>query len=242
MTFFESLEIFEKQIGYSFQNKDLIAQAFTHKSYAFENLQGQGYNERLEFLGDAVLNLALAQELMVLFPQDEEGALSKKRASLVNETVFAEQAKVLHLGEYLRLGKGEIASGGLFRPRILASTYEAVVGAYFLELGYEKTCQLVRNHFGSRVQVISQRPNFEKDFKSRLQEFVQGQYKVTPDYLVISEEGPPHARVFVSEVTIGERRWTGEGSSKKISEQAAAESALAALEAARVEEPKAENK
>ncbi len=242
MSSFEAFEMFEKQIGTSFQNKDLMAQALTHKSYAFENLQGQGYNERLEFLGDAVLNLALAQELLVVFPQDEEGALSKKRASLVNETVFAEQAKVLNLVDFLRLGKGEIASGGLLRPRILASTYEAVVGAYFLEFGYEKTCELIRTHFGPRVQAISQRPNFEKDFKSRLQEFVQGQYKVTPDYLVISEAGPPHARVFVSEVTIGERKWIGEGSSKKISEQAAAESALAEFEKTQTVEVQPEKK
>ncbi len=230
MNFVERLEEFQKQIQYSFQNRELIAQAFTHKSFAFESLQGQGDNERLEFLGDAVLNLVLAQELMVLFPNDMEGALSKKRASLVNEMVFAEQAKILNLGDFLRLGKGEISSGGLRRPRILASTYEAVIGAYFIERGYELTCQLIRQHFGDRVLEISLRPDFEKDFKSRLQELSQNYLKVTPTYTILSESGPPHARVFVSTLILGENQWSGEGPSKKISEQAAAEKALAQLD------------
>ena len=217
---------FEKKIAYKFKQKNLLEQAFTHKSFAFENLKGEGHNERLEFLGDAILDLVLAQELMKHFPEDNEGALSKKRASLVNEAVLTERAIELGLNEYLRLGKGELQSGGAQRPRILSSTYEAVVGAYFLERGYEKVQEWVWGHFIHKANELSQGPDFEKDFKTRLQVLAQTNFKTTPTYELISESGPAHARVFISEVIINEKKWLGEGVSKKNSEQAAAEKAM----------------
>ena len=220
------IELFQKNISYIFKQPDLLLQALTHKSYAFEFQQGLGHNERLEFLGEAILDMVLAQELMTQFPQDDEGALSKKRASLVNEAVLAEKAQFLALGEFVRLGKGEIQSGGALRPRILASTYEAVVGAYFLDCGYEKTQNWVWSHFSALAEVLSQGPDFEKDFKTRLQELSQTLYKITPSYELVSENGPSHSKVFVTSVVIGSHRWTGEGAAKKISEQAAAEAAL----------------
>lgn len=212
----------------SFTNKELLQRALTHKSYAYENLQGHGYNERLEFLGDAVLDLIMTQALMEEFPLDEEGALSKKRASLVNEAVLAEQAKSLRLDESLRLGKGEAASGGIQRSRILCSTYEAVLGAYFTEHGYDKTKVWVLGHFASKMSELSQSPDFALDFKSRLQEYSQSMFKVTPTYTVLEEKGPAHQRAFTSEVAVLTNRWAGEGSSKKAAEQAAAK--LAYLE------------
>lgn len=223
-------EVFEKKIGYAFQQPELIRQALTHKSFAFEQQNGLGHNERLEFLGDAVIDLVLAQKLMSEFPLDDEGALSKKRASLVNEAVLAEIASELSLAEFVRLGKGEIQSGGASRPRILASTYEAIVGACFLDSGYERVQELIWSHFFAKSAELTRGPDFEKDFKTRLQEQAQNLFKITPTYEMISEVGPAHARIFTTHVHIGSRSWSGEGTSKKISEQAAAEKALQELD------------
>lgn len=204
----------------------LFEQALTHKSYANEKKMLELHNEKLEFLGDAVLDLVLAALLMSKFPLDSEGALSKKRASLVNEQVLSEIARKLNLSDFIRVGQGELQNGALERPRILAACYEALVGAYFLEYGFENVKAWISGHFDEKIQEISFQVDFEKDFKTRLQVYSQEKYKMIPDYKLISEEGPSHQKSFKSEVCILDRKWFGEGGSKKSSEQAAAAAAL----------------
>lgn len=184
----------EERLGYQFKDAKLLQRALTHKSYHFEKkAKSVGHNEKYEFLGDAVVDLVLSELLMELFPSDEEGSLSKKRASLVNENLLSQVSNDLDLGSAISLGKGELASGGDRKPRILASTYEAVIGALFLDAGFEEARRIVRQHFESILQGME---NFTFDYKTELQEVIQAEARVAPLYEVEKEEGPPHARIF----------------------------------------------
>jgi len=225
----------ETSLGYRFVNGDLLSLALTHKSYANEQCGGQmstrSNNERLEFLGDAVLDLALSDVLMRAFPDDTEGALSKKRASLVNEETLAGLARELKIEELVRLGKGEIKTGGLMKPRILASGLEAVFGAIFLDAGFAAALEVASRLFAPRLaEFASSAADFHLDFKTRLQERVQEKRRATPTYRIEAESGPDHDKKFEVSVQVGEEVLAhGSGKSKKAAEQDAARAALEKL-------------
>lgn len=214
--------------GHTFKDKHLCIQALTHKSYLFDGPGRNGkHNETLEFLGDAVLDLALSQILMKAFPESQEGVLSKKRASLVNETVLAGIASSLKLGERMLLGKGEIISAGTKKPRLLASVYEALIGAIFTEAGYEKAYTILESHFEALVREQRAEDQFEADYKTKFQEIVQADLKCGVSYRLTSETGPSHEPIFESAAIILEREVTrGVGKTKKASEQAAAKKGI----------------
>lgn len=214
--------------GYSFRDPALGLQALTHKSFIYDGPARNGrHNETLEFLGDAVLDLALSQILMMAFPESNEGVLSKKRASLVNETVLAKIAVQLNLGERMLLGKGEVLSEGVKKPRLLASVYEALIGAIFLESGYNIVYPIIQSHFRELVESQKADEAYEADYKTKLQEIVQADLKCGLQYSIISETGPSHEPVFESSLMILEREVArGRGRTKKASEQAAAKNCI----------------
>lgn len=189
-------------------------------------------NERLEFLGDAVLSASLSARLMREFPFDPEGTLSKRRASLVNEERLALIAKRLRLDEMLKLGKGEIKTGGATKPRILACGLEALIGAIFLDSGFAEADRTIGVLFKDEIDGIkSSNLDFERDYKTRLQEYCHLKHGTPPVYLLVGEFGPAHARGFRVTVKIGDLELgTGEGRSKKAAEQEAAKVALLDVE------------
>lgn len=218
----------EKNLGYVFQKPELLRQALTHKSFHYESREpSAGHNEKLEFLGDTVISLILSELLMETFPADDEGRLSKKRASLVNEVVLCRLAKRLDLASHMHLGKGEQQSGGDQKPRLLASLYEALFGAIFLDGGFEKARGLARGHFLELIREMPAEDDFSQDYKTKLQEEVQSILKEAPLYALVSEKGPSHDRTFEIEVMIrGRGLAKASGKSKKAAEQEAARLAL----------------
>lgn len=223
---------FEQKLGHTFANAALLEQAFTHKSFHNERATDAtlSHNERLEFLGDAALGLALSDFLMRVFPDASEGELSKIRASLVNESVLAEVAKQFEMNQYLKLGKGEILTKGSEKPRLLASCLEAVIGALYVDAGYASVLAFVEKVFQAYTKNLDPKSGYHADFKTRLQEVTQEKFKKTPLYRVLNETGPDHDKIFQVEVSLGsDLRFNGEGKSKKQAEQAAAEKALKEL-------------
>jgi ribonuclease III len=219
-------DLFAK-LGYVFVEADLLIQAFTHASYVNEQ-PGVSLkdNERLEFLGDAVLDLAISRILMEAFEEAEEGDLSKLRAMVVDEAGLCRVALDLGLGGYVRLGKGEAQSGGREKPSILADTMEALLGALYLDAGFDKSLEIIRTLFSPVLERLMQGAVFT-DFKSRLQEHTQQCLKSTPKYRLLEELGPAHDKTFRVEVTLtGRKLAEGEGKSKKEAEQNAAREAL----------------
>ena len=217
----------EKRIAYSFIDKQLLKTALTHKSYQFENKDCLEHNEKLEFLGDAVLSLVLGEILLKNFKSDNEGGLSKKRASLVNENILSQIALELNLEQKISLGKGETASGGASRPRLLASAFEAVLGALHLDGGYSKAYFCVENLFETHIEKISKEIDFQSDYKTRLQEMVQKEKMPAPVYYLLSDVGPSHDKNFIIEVEISNLpRIKGQGRTKKLAEQNAAQIAI----------------
>jgi ribonuclease-3 len=219
---------FEEKLNYSFKNDDLLSVALTHKSYYFEDPSlSVSHNEKLEFLGDAVLDLVLSEWLMEEFPEEGEGRLSKKRASLVNETVLSMVSRNLDIPVYLKLGKGERLSSGHEKPRLIASAYEAVIGAIFLDSDFNTVRDIAREHFKQVRNELDFSSDFATDYKTRLQETVQSVRKPTPTYEHTHEEGPPHERMFYVRVLSGKNLMgEGSGKSKKLAEQKAAQMAL----------------
>jgi len=217
------------ELGLDFQNPALLELAMTHSSCSATD-EGIGNNERLEFLGDAVLDLIVSQELFRLCPEMPEGGLSRLRSSLVNEKQLALVAAELRLGDYLDLGKGEECSGGRQKKSILASAYEALVGAVFVDRGYEAACSVVLAHFEQwLVDTLDERG--KGDSKSQLQERLQGEYGETPSYFLIEEHGPDHSKEFTVEVRFRtETLGRGTAGSKKSAEKKAAKEALANLQ------------
>ncbi len=225
----------EKKLGYRFRNPSLLKQALVHRSYAHEHPEAvDGDNERLEFLGDAVLSLAMSHLLVEKFPKLDEGALSKIRASLVNEESLAEVGQVLNLGELLLLGKGEERTGGRQKPSLIADAVEAVLGAIYLDGGLDPAFRVVRRFLGSTLDRASGEmdpvQSLDKDYKTQLQELTQAHWKETPRYQVVREEGPDHDKTFHVEAYLnGELLASGIGKTKKAAEQAAAREALERL-------------
>ncbi|WII70970.1 ribonuclease III [Bdellovibrio sp. 22V] len=217
----------EKRLGYTFKNPALLERALTHKSYANELKNTIEHNEKLEFLGDAVLDLVVGQFLFERFPNDTEGGLSKKRASIVNEEVLSELALEMGLNKRMLLGKGETLTGGATKPRLISSSFEAIIGALYLDGGFDVAQAFIRQEFTPLAERVCGTEDFEKDYKTRLQELVQKALKETPRYEVLAEEGPPHDRQFLVCVKVKEEVWAqGRGRSKKNAEQSAAKLAL----------------
>lgn len=214
--------LFQK-LGYSFKNRVLLEEALQHASYVNEtDNPSLRNNERLEFLGDAVLDLAISDILMRLFEDANEGDLSKYRASVVNEKGLWEVAKSLELGSYIRLGKGEEATGGREKPSILANSLEALFGALFLDAGFSQTLSVIQALFKPFLSRIDLGEGL-KDYKSLLQEYTQERFKTRPRYFLTDESGPAHRKRFRVSLQInGEHMSVGEGKSKKEAEQRAA--------------------
>ncbi len=223
----QAIAALQAATGHTFKHPQLLLDALTHRSFAYEStVPGVRHNERLEFLGDAVLQLISSDLLFRLYPDASEGELSYLRAALVRASALAGFARAVRVGPHLRLGRGEEATGGRERELLLASAFEAVLGALYVDGGLRATRRFLepllrqeaaRAIAGKRI----------KDDKSRLQERAQAQLGVTPSYRVVSESGPSHDRTFVVEVLLGERAVAhGEGRSKRQAEQEAARAAL----------------
>ncbi len=208
---------------------ELLELALSHRSYVFEHKRSHVQsNERLEFLGDAVLGLATAARLYRIFPDRSEGELAKIRSAVVCETTLARKARDLGLGSYLLLGHGEEQSGGRMRSSLLADALEAVIGAIYLDLGYEAASKWITRLLGD--EMIQAASGDGLDYKSRLQEKIQHTHRQAPTYELLSQRGPDHAKFFRVGVKLqGQVLGTGEGSSKKEAEQLAARSALVEL-------------
>ena len=220
---------FEEKIGVKFKDKNLLQQAFTHRSYLNENPSlGLEQNERLEFLGDAVLELAITEYLYEKYPKKTEGEMTALRAALVNAVTLSEAANNLNIGDLMLLSKGEAKSLGKARQYILANAFEALIGAIYLNGGYEETFDfLEKNLFGKIEEVIEKK--LWIDAKSLFQEKVQELESVTPSYKVLAESGPDHEKVFTMGVFLGDKLMAeGKGASKQEAEQDAARKALKA--------------
>lgn len=213
------LAAFAAGIGHRFEDEGLLLLALTHRSYAAH------HNERLEFLGDSIVNCAIAVELYHRFPQLSEGDLSRLRASLVSQPALARIAATLHLGQQLRLGEGELKSGGVQRPSILADALEAVIGAAFLDGGFPAAQHVVRTLFASALDEVN--PQAVKDPKTLLQECVQARRLPLPQYSVVATHGVAHNQRFEVECAIPSLgiRTRGSGTSRRSAEQEAARAA-----------------
>lgn len=220
------LDSLQENLGYRFKDPALLSRCLTHVSY--DRQETEGHNEVLEFLGDAVLDLAVSDLLMQHNPEKSEGDLSRMRAALVNSAVLAEKAVELKLGPLLRLGKGEERTDGRGKPSILAGAFEALLGGIYQEGGYAAARFAVERYF---LADVSGKQLGQQDYKTRLQEISQMLFRTPPSYRVVAESGPDHDKFFVTEISVGGKvLGTGEGRSKKQSEQAAAQIALKELQ------------
>jgi ribonuclease III len=218
----------ETRLAHRFHSAELLEQALTHGSRAYERGDASRGNERLEFLGDAVLNLVVSERLMSLWPQASEGTLSRARAAAVNTAALAASARRLGLSSLIRLGRGEEGSGGRDKPSILADVFEAVLGALYLDGGLEVVRAFLVREFDAHLRDPEA---LRSDAKTRLQERVQERGDPAPSYETIAERGPDHAREFEVIVRVaGQELGRGIGRSKRAAEQAAARSALEAFE------------
>jgi ribonuclease-3 len=204
----------EKSLGYQFQDEKLITEALTHRSYKKEI-----NNERLEFLGDAVMDLIVGEYLFELFPKAEEGTLSKLRAALVNEDSFTRLAKRLNLGKFLYLSPAEENNNGREKPSILSSAFEAVIGAIYLESGFDAAKDVALRLLKAEFPVITPE-ELLKDYKTTLQEITQAHFGVVPEYRLISASGPDHKKEFEIGVYIQDKEYArAKGKSKKTAQQ-----------------------
>jgi len=219
----------EAILGYQFNDRSLLVAALTHSS--FGNEQGVGINnERLEFLGDAVLEVNISEKLYLQFPNEREGSLTRMRAKLVSASKLADLAEKCNLGTYLRLGKGEEAQGGRIRPSLLADAMEAVLGAFYLDGGHDRATDLLTRLYADEWPQLSVLRK-GKDFKTRLQEITQGHYHALPSYFHLSSTGPEHYKIFQVQLQLPAGQiFTGKGTSMKRAEQDAARQALDFLE------------
>ncbi len=220
----------EKYFKYEFKNKSLIEHALTHKSFCIGENKNKIHNERLEFLGDAVLGLVIAENLMNQSPNDTEGALSKKRASLVNQDILAEKAKKMNLQLFLILGPGEKEQESHLKPRLLASAYEGLVGAFYSDADFNLVKKYLLSEFNMDIENIKPDLEFEKDYKTRLQEITQKLKLGVPVYKLEATKGPSHKPEFEVSISIsGQDSIRATGLSKKIAEQLAAQKLITEL-------------
>lgn len=218
-------DILAKKLGLTFSQPQLFSMALTHRSMGANN------NERLEYLGDSVLGFVIAQQLYELFPAAGEGALSRLRASLVNQSSLAELARQHNIGDYLILGSGELKSGGFRRDSILSDALEAIMGALLLDQGFDTCRQWILGLFAEKLAELKA-DNWNKDPKTRLQELMQAKRKELPVYELVTMSGADHAQTFEvrCSVSISEQSCSGVGISRKKAEQAAAEKMLNLLQ------------
>jgi len=232
MDTYKNLQELEKQLLYFFNRRSLLEEALTHRSFSNESKKNTISNyERLEFLGDAVLDLSISEILVKKFPEKAEGELSKARSLLVREEVLVKLGREIGIGSFLRLGKGEAISGGQQRGSIIACSLEAIIGAVHLDGGFLKAFKLIENLWKDLFDVVFN-DEFDIDYKTKLQEFLQSKYKVLPDYELLRTFGPEHSKVFEIKVkNIPQTNGlTGTGKSKKEAEQVAAYKAFRALQ------------
>jgi len=215
----------QESLGYQFRDEKLIAEALTHRSYSKDF-----NNERLEYLGDAVLDLIVGEYLYKLLPDAEEGLLSKLRAAMVNEESFNKLAKRLNLGKYLFLSPAEENNGGREKPSILSSAFEAVIGAIYLEAGFEKAKEIALKLLKEEYPEINP-DKLLKDYKTKLQEITQAHFGVVPEYRLLSATGPDHKKEFEIGVFINDREYArAKGKSKKSAQQEGAKKTIEILE------------
>jgi len=221
------IPLLEQKLGVIFKNKNLLKEALTHRSYLNENPSWPlPHNERLEFLGDAVLELAVTEILFSRYPTSPEGELTSIRSALVNYQMLADIAKNMELGDYVFLSKGEAKDAGKAREVILANAFEAILGAVYLDAGYESAKNFIEKAVMGRLDEVIEKKLYQ-DPKSLLQEIVQEKLRATPTYSVLSEKGPDHAKIFKVGVFFnGDLIAEGEGASKQEAEVEAAKNAL----------------
>lgn len=219
------IKLLQERLGYTFQKPDLLMQALTHRSHSKKN------NERLEFLGDSVLNCTVAEMLYERYSDLDEGDLSRVRANLVKQQALYEIAQALQLSDCLRLGEGELKSGGFKRPSILADSFEAIVGAIFLDSGFEASKKVLRKWYSQILEHVDPR-TLGKDDKTLLQEYLQGHQLPLPIYMVVATTGVAHNQQFEVECSIPSLKVTlnGKGASRRAAEQAAAKLSLDAAQ------------
>jgi ribonuclease-3 len=229
-----STKEFERILDVTFNNADLLRQALTHRSYINEQSDEEmADNERLEFLGDAVLDFLVADMLYDSFPDMSEGELTRLRSALVRTESLAELARALRVGEFLLIGKGEENNGGRERTNNLCRAFEAIVGALYIDSGLEAVREFITPHL-TALQALVMEEALHKDARSRLQEWSQANLNVTPNYRLVSTSGPDHNKEFLIEVVLGaEPTATGRGRSKQAASQAAASAALALIKTGR---------
>ena len=221
----------QRKLLYEFKNTNLLGESLRHSSFVNEQADtGMRDNERLEFLGDAVLNLVIGDMLMQRHPDSNEGDLSRMRANLVNEAQLATIARSINLGSYLQLGKGEIQTNGREKNSILADTFEAVMAALYLDGGFDAAFKTIDRHFSPLIESVTA-PMANYDYKSQVQEFVQVTQHEMPIYAVIHESGPDHDKTFQVRLQLQQLHAEGVGKSKKTAEQDAARKALEMLKA-----------
>lgn len=225
----KELSLFEKKLKIKFRDKDLLTQAFTHRSYLNENLKFKmSHNERLEFLGDAVLELAVTEYLFQKYPQKPEGELTSWRAALVNAKILSRIAKEIGFNDFLLLSRGETKEIGKARQYILANTLEAFIGSFYLDQGYKACQKFIKQYVIQELPSIIESQLF-RDAKSHFQEEAQEKTGITPTYKVLKDWGPDHAKHFIIGVFLKDEVVAqGEGSSKQEGEEAAAKAALKA--------------
>ncbi len=224
-------EIVEARLGYRFRDRARLDHALTHRSFAYEQ-GGDALDsyERLEFLGDALLGFLVSDRLFRVDPGASEGLLTRRKQVVVRTDCLAAIAAELGLGEVLRLGRGEIATGGRSKASLLADAFEAVLGAVYVDGGLRAARSFVSRHLRERLVHAASAEHVAEDYKTRLQERIQARRRATPSYRVVSSSGPDHDRRFVAEVVVENRvLGVGEGASRKRAEQMAAKAALAAL-------------
>ncbi len=218
-----------ERINWQFEDVDLLRLALRHSSFSHEHPAFGDHNQRLEFLGDAVVGLVVAEALFLQYPNAREGQLTRWRAELVSEKPLAAAASSLELGDLIELGRGEDVGGGRLRPSLLSDAFEALVGASFLDGGLDAARAVVNQTLGERIAAICAEST--TDHKSKLQERVQATGAITPSYKVVDATGPDHDKKFEVHLTIADELYgAGVGSSKKIAEQSAARQALARLD------------
>lgn len=232
----QEFDALEARLGYAFRDRGLLEHALTHKSKAHEDPSGGvADNESLEFLGDAVLGLVVAEALFRSFPRYSEGQKSKIKANLVSTASLAEMAEHLGLGEHMILGRGEEKTGGRRKQALLADTCEALIAAIYLDGGLDPARAFLMREFASGIEDARQPEYFGRDHKSRLQERLQAQGKPLPSYRIAGEVGPDHRKLFQVDVFVGDEMIAqGAGRTKKEAEQEGAKLALAAMEARHV--------
>ena len=217
-------------LSYRFKDESLLIQALTHRSFLDHEARRSASNERMEFLGDAVLELVVTEELYRLYPRESEGELTKARACIVSRDSLAREAKKMGLGQYLFLGKGEERSGGRSRKSILSDVYEAILGAIFLDGGLDEVKQFLNRNLLKNIDRLIN-SQFHDNYKSRLLEYAQARGKTGPEYRVLEERGPDHEKEFAVEVHVnGKVLGKGKGYTKRKAEQEAACQAMKMLE------------